>query len=309
MKNVINAPILLILLILILISCTKEVSVEIPPHDSKLVLNSLFCNNQKVIVNLGYSVNIWSNANNGICDAEIKLYENGIFIETLVSLDSGKYISSLIPEIEKVYELKVVANGFSDIACKDSIPDFPNIRSLSFRDSLYIDDEKNSISQAFVTIIDPIEKQNFYEIILKLKYIPPHGSDFVITDAISYRNNSDIVLQNENILEYYPKSLVFSDELFNGDEYNMLIDFSGPGHISNHNGITEMQGYDFILIFEVRSISRGLYLYKKQLLKHLYNQDSDIWDGVGDPVQMYTNVKGGYGIFAGYSQISDTINE
>ena len=40
---------------------------------------------------------------------------------------------------------------------------------------------------------------------------------------------------------------------------------------------------------------------------HFENQIGDIWDGTGNPVNLYSNVENGYGIFAGYSENTDTV--
>jgi hypothetical protein len=292
-------------------SCTKEVQLDLPQHKPMIVVNSVFTNDSLLKIHISKSNGMFQTSRPWIESAFIKLFENDELIDTkeLMATDSGLYISNFIPQESKFYRLEISSGGFNSIECTDFLPKKPILGSICFKDSVYIDEDRFPVSKVEVLIHDPDNNKNFYEIKFKLKYILPDESKYRITDAISYRKNTDIVLQNENILDYYPETLVFSDELFNGQDYNMIIDFAGPIHISSYNGQREYQGYDFSLILYCRSISENYYKYKKQLTKHLYNQDGDIWDGVGDPVQMYTNIEGGYGIFAGYSQVIDTIHE
>ncbi len=292
-------------------ACTKEVELDLPQHNSMIVVNSVFNNDSLLTVHISKSNGMFQNSRPWVESAIIKLYQNDELIETneLIPTDSGLYISNFVAQESNSYKLEISSSGLNSIECKDLLPTKPILGSISFKDSIYVDEDRFPISQARILIHDSFNKKNFYEVKFKLKYILPDESKYRITDAISYRKNSDIVLQNENILDYYPKTLVFSDELFNGQDYNMHIDFAGPISITAYNGQMEHQGYDFTLIVYFRSISENYYKYKKQLTKHLYNQEGDIWEGVGDPIQMYTNIDGGYGIFAGYTQIIDTVYE
>jgi hypothetical protein len=50
---------------------------------------------------------------------------------------------------------------------------------------------------------------------------------------------------------------------------------------------------DIDYILELRSISKEFYAYKKRLIRHVENQCSDIWDGMGNPLPMYSNIEMG----------------
>ena len=68
-----------------------------------------------------------------------------------------------------------------------------------------------------------------------------------------------------------------------------------------------------VFYFELHSLTKNLYLYKKSLTRHLCNQGRNVVDSqgaidfvqlvqLGEPSILYTNVKGGIGIFAAYSK-------
>ena len=59
----------------------------------------------------------------------------------------------------------------------------------------------------------------------------------------------------------------------------------------------------------LRTTSRAYYKYRKSWIRHSNNQQIGnqieellFMTLIGDPVPMYTNVEGGYGIFAAYNQ-------
>jgi len=69
------------------------------------------------------------------------------------------------------------------------------------------------------------------------------------------------------------------------------------------------QGYT-----SLRSISYSYYMYRKMYTRHIYNAGVQS-DGVinllyvGDPIDMYSNITGGYGVVASYNQIVEKIKE
>ena len=70
----------------------------------------------------------------------------------------------------------------------------------------------------------------------------------------------------------------------------------------------ELVDPDYKLIVVLRSVSESYYRYKKMLPEHLNAQQYDFWQGQGDPVEMFTNIEGGYGIFGAYSTVRDTLS-
>ncbi|MBN2777107.1 MAG: DUF4249 family protein, partial [Bacteroidales bacterium] len=59
--------------------------------------------------------------------------------------------------------------------------------------------------------------------------------------------------------------------------------------------------------YKFRSISKEMYDYRKSLIKHVYNQQTGDVQLFGDPVPMFSNIKNGLGVFAGYSEVFDSL--
>lgn len=110
--------------------------------------------------------------------------------------------------------------------------------------------------------------------------------------------SSDPVIKSEGLMDYEPNSILLSDELINGKSYKLKINYAPPFRPDEPN---------YKLIIQLRSVSEQYYKYSKSLSIHKFYQESSIWNGMGTPVPMSSNIEGGYGIFAAYSVTTDTI--
>ncbi len=279
-----NIAIKFILLSLVIFSCEKEIQIDLPEHKAQPVLNCLFSQDSIFKVHLSKTTSIVNNFPSKISDATVHLYENELFIEEL-TFDGNIYTSTILPKTNKKYQIKVNTPKFQNITAFDYIPSKPNLISTSLQKNAYTDEEGYDMGQLTIEFQDNPNKKNYYEVLLIVKetnrpYAPYYDE-----------KNNDPVLLNEESLAYEPESLVFSDELLNGSTYKLKI---------NYSSIED--NLDLKIYF--RHITKNYYNYKKRLIIHLYNQEHDIWEGVGEPISMYTNIEGGYGIFAGYSEIT-----
>jgi hypothetical protein len=280
--------------IFIFTNCEKEVKIDIPEPPVAIVVNSLFSKDSVFKIHLSKTVPIFNEFQPRIDNAKIELFEQGNFIEEL-TFDGNTYNSVLTPKTEKKYQIKINTPEFQQVSAQDYIPSLPNLISSSFEDNVYTDSEGFEMSQLTISFQDNPQEKDYYEVVVfvntRLENLP------YITASFDTTNNDPVIL-NEEILDYYPEYLVFSDKLFNGSSYVLRINFSSLSSFNENSPE---------IFFYFRHITENYYKFKKRLIVHLYNQDSDIWDGLGQPVPMYTNIEKGYGIFAGYSQIKKVL--
>jgi len=106
---------------------------------------------------------------------------------------------------------------------------------------------------------------------------------------------TDPVLLNEGI-----PIAVFSNEIIQGNSYNITINYTTGSASSTGTNL-------FPLILELRSISKNYYQFLKQ--QYLYERGRyPEFGSAFTSTNLYSNIIGGYGIFAGFSSIqSDTI--
>ena len=121
-------------------------------------------------------------------------------------------------------------------------------------------------------------------------------------------DSDDPVIRAEGDLDYKPTTIFFSDQLFNGEKVSISSKILQANNIETSYYLLD----DFETIAVLRTISYAYYQYRKKWTRHLYNQGVDInvedseelraFLFTGEPVNMYTNVENGYGIFAGFSK-------
>lgn len=70
--------------------------------------------------------------------------------------------------------------------------------------------------------------------------------------------------------------------------------------MSDNNDIKQSDTANIYI--EIKSVSKDFYLYQKTL-KEYYNS---INNPFSEPAEVYSNIKLGYGIFAGYNSVIDT---
>jgi hypothetical protein len=71
----------------------------------------------------------------------------------------------------------------------------------------------------------------------------------------------------------------------------------------------ENSGEDIHFILRFRAVSKNYYQFKNDFHQHLESGYYDIWDGTGEVVRLNGNIQNGYGIFAGYSEVIDTLQK
>lgn len=282
----------------ILYSCTKIVPLNNIPADDKLVLNSILNPDSAITVYLSKTSAILDTNIYWINDAEIEVYKNDIFEGLLTNIAAGKYMSSVFPEEGATYSLKINYPGYETPSSSDSIPKMIPLNYSTYTTPVGFDESGFPISEAYINFSDPINQKNYYELIFLEEYNN-------VLDVFNYFLETDPAFNAEGAPPNYYGLLYFSDELFNGSVYTFKMKFSAGYQMDGDGEYIDSGPYYIVL----RSISENYYLYKKSLAWHLFTQGNSISDinsflVLGDPVDMYSNIENGYGIFASYS--SDT---
>ena len=269
----------------LLVSCSKVIEIDLPSAPDKLVVNCFFSTGDKFIVHLSHSQKILNEDSTIIKNGNIKLYANDIFNGSLEYIADGIYSHDTIiarPGIK--YKLVALAPGYDQVEAEDTAPTPAIIDSVSYDPKAYPDSEGNNFYKVELLLQDNASKRDYYEIILKYYKTADKYS------IIRLRGDYEQVIMNEGDEEFYSGICVFSDELINGSKYSLKMKTSTVLSINKKE-------------LHLLSISETLYKYRKSWIRHSSAQYPDITNPI-EPVTLFSNVKGGYGIFAGYS---DTI--
>lgn len=265
-----------------ILSCKKVIELDLPETDSKIVINSFFTDNSPIKVHLSKSLGILENNFPECTDATVIVRENGIIIDTMYQ-ESGYYYSHIQAEKNKNYALEITAPGMETVLCEDVIPENTILQSYVCADSIYIDGDGFIINELKLDFEDPAGP-SFYEVELKATDVV-HNYE----TGLWFMKNSDPIITSTGLLDYNPRTLIFTDDMFDGKHCSVKIYFATQTYLD----------YKLKIIF--RSVSESYYKYKEKQFGYLFSLENDIFRGMSEPINLYSNITGGYGIFAGYS--------
>ncbi len=303
-----------VLFLIFFSSCEKEIEIPFPKYECKPVVSCLFREGNVFVLRLTESQSFDDSTEKLLDNAKCYILSQDNTVLDSLKYNNGFYLSTIKPEKNKEYKLKIQDADFPEISALSSIPESPKILKIDQEDFAAQPSEQISsgdivlpMSRFSLTIKDPVEERNFYEIKLFLRRFWNDSSGNNPLEIVSLYSYSKII-KNEDILDYTPKIIIFSDSLFNGE--TKTIDFLylpwWRGSSIGQESVSYFYGR-YRLYYQFRAISKAMYNYQKVLIKHVYNQQTSDFSILGDPVSMVSNIKNAYGIFAGYSEICDTI--
>lgn len=321
-----------IILLLISSSCQKKISFDAELISSRLVVNGLIEPDSVVDILIATSKPIPGVVTdfNWITDAEVVLYEDGVKKETLETYDivyddtnnlnnwysdtaekrpEKGYRSKLKVKAGKTYKLEVTHKDYDAVQCETYVPKVIPIESLDT--STYTSIEhgyEQKIMHLKLTFKDPADEDNYYRLIAYYTHGEPaieryseNEADTIIYVSEDYLRINDPIINPEqedanDILFSNPPNIyqVFTDELIQGKEYTINSDLSLFNvYYPELIGQIDSLGGFYRLKIILQSLSREAYLYLKTSYEHqYYNGELFV-----EPVQVFSNVEGGIGIF------------
>ncbi len=295
--------IVLIAFTFIFYACQKEIEIEYPEIEPALTVNCLFTPDTGFKIRVGKLLPFNDTVSEYIVDdAFCKIWENGVFKEQLRYTNDGFYVTeSLKAGVGNVYEIEVSHPDFETVSARDTVPGPIEISEVYFvHNTLYDPLGENYFHDINIRFQDDMQK-NYYE--LRLVLVDSTDEGAVRLRQLLFSKTNDLSLLSTGLIEFEPASIPFNDVLFNGQNYFLSTYYKLPF------GSSSGSSYDtHNLIVQFNSVSYQYYRYARQMIMHIRNQESDILEGIGDPVGMYTNIENGYGIFAAYNPHADTLH-
>lgn len=287
-----------------------ELEINLPEPEKKLVLNSTFTSFTPPYIK-PFQVKLWNSwpvldttQASQIKDAKILWYENGrlldslIFDETLEAYTSKEFY---FPAEGAIYSIDVLKDGYQKISAQNSIPPNVPIQEYQLVPFAGFNSDNLAYSSVSITFNDPGQTENYYEIIVtevsneKDKY-QLWTNEKIITEEPWYPS----VLSFESKL---PHRLLFNDKQINGTVKQIVFYFT-PEQVIDRGKLKIR--YSIIDIF-LRSVTAEYYDYFTTLLQHKHNQKGDFFYGLSEPLNVFTNIENGYGIFAGFQNSAVTV--
>jgi hypothetical protein len=305
-------------LLFLFYSCIETIEIDTVPVNNILVVNSLItpdtlfgCYVSKV-----YAIN--DTNEHYVDNATVKIFDNTTNAEVcqLNSIGKGKYrAANAAPIAGQEYRIDVSVSGFPSVTGVTKIPLRQDAKNTSVIEYGGYDAILNSdYSELRFSIDDQYEESNYYEVLfsvsqiincdwlmnggVQIKKIDFDNYIYLITDAgsISSYTIIDPVIRAEGLMKYNPGTLVFSDNLFNQEEHNFVV----------HSDPLSGNAFSFIIY----TLNDDLYKFRTSFIQHLYERgvqgisrydDFAGLDFSSKAIEVYSNLTGGYGIFAGYN--------
>lgn len=283
---------LFVFLILTLTACEKEIPLDSEQKEPRIVVNCIFGDGDTISVHVSESRNVlYEGELPNLTSASVILQDqNGNALGNFTHEGDGIYkLNNYIPSAGISYKLTVTNTGFDAVQAETQTP---SAISISAIDTLRKGDEMNYA----IKFSDDPATTNYYGITVEQITISDDGMGGVFTYSDYYFETSEIFTQNgyaDVDGTKYGSVFLFSDATFNGG--NCVFDASTYIPVGSTDST--------IIVVGLLSLSEDYFKYKLSYEKY----QETAGDPFAQPVQVYSNVENGFGIFGGYSVYRDSL--
>ena len=297
-----------------LCACQKE-NVVIPDTGRKIVINGLITTDSLINVRISKSYYFkdplmgWASFPE-FDSAQVRFYKNDIYLDSLhysnqknhyeVYPTSNYWSNNSYPSPGNEYKINVKRPGFADATATTTIPKLVKIEKVDTSRTVVVPGYgRDFIMNCKIEFTDPAAEKNYYIINIITRKLPS-GKEYMAFDC------NDPVIEEEfgsntmrgKVLKY---GYAFSDKLIDGKKYSLNISFDGSYYWDNpYNPIPRSSS---TIYFRLYSITEDYFKFIQTL--NLFN--ATYMNPLAEPVMVYSNVTGGYGIFAGAAVSTDSI--
>ena len=292
---------ILIALCLTFFSCEKEINFDLGTPEDMLCLNCILeAGNDSVAI---YVTKVQSTQNDSaftpVNDARIELSKEGQLLNGIVYRGNGRYLLKHKPEQGKKYEISVEVDGYKTLTAETTIPVFPDANAKYEPDTIYDDYWVNgyrTVPKIVVSLKDSPTKDYYW---FKLATIinfggGPWGEYFIAykTDKMYFDEFNRYYVQDVRLpfINYeYIGALRLDDEVFLNNEIQFSLDGGLKQSLFVINGDIQFDKY-----------------YKTSIKQFLTYEYDNL--PIFEPVQMYSNINNGFGIFSSIAMSKFTFN-
>lgn len=320
-KRQVKYFVLLLLLLIHFTACKKD-KLDIPDTGRKIVVNGLITTdrllNLRITTSAYYYSSVWIDQLD-LDNAKAYFYQGNSCIDSLHLVSRQPYMGnlfypsnyrskSLFPDPGKEYSVIVKAPGYPDATASTVIPERVQINKLDTSRIIVGPDPyhpylKNVLFLCNINFSDPANETNYYMFsVSRNYYLGQTGFYFYTQDPIVEEK-----LGNE---ANEPYAIAFSDKAINGRNYNLRIsvygvDFGMPflDDRGTTDGVPDSTDHKKVISFRLYSITEDYYKYIQTFNQYKKNYGNPLTE----PVMIYSNISGGYGIFGAAAVSTDSL--
>ena len=278
------------------VGCEQVVDIELPPHESLLVVNSYFTPDSTWDIRLSRSVSYTDTLFGRapwVENGTVAIWQGDRQVEVLQNLGGGRYRGTTRPAPEGTYTVRAASPDLEPVDGHSQVPDGALIELNNIR-VIEVDEEQQSFRGNEILLTVSIQKRTEEKEYFNLRVI---GISEAIEPEFQYNDDStyvsfssiDFALSEDGIEEYYQDRAYFDDALFDGGTYD--LDIAIP-----YSSGFRVEGEKRRYYIQFLTLSEDLYFYEVSADR----QRSTDQDPFTEPVDVYSNISSGFGIFAGY---------
>jgi hypothetical protein len=290
--------------ILLLSGCERDIDFEGKAPGPKMVVNAIVnAQSNTNLVKISESVFDFSNPKPAIVEnPKISLNINGkacnqFWLDTIIGVHSYyKFVSQL--NAGDLVEFSAHTPKHGTVKGHDIVPE-TTVEIKKIDHSWFFKDSRGYL-RLYVTLKDHPQERNFYRIVVRTKGDITHPSiqepnntwslkTIFIDDEMLFHNPTETE-EKGSAANFYR---IFSDDLIQGKEYTLNI-YVEEANAADNDWNNYVRQYVKV---EIHTLSEKLY-------QNLYSQELAIGppgDVFSEPVKIYTNMQGGYGILGVYN--------
>ncbi len=284
-------------------SCESMVDVPLPPEEPRLVAQGFFSPAGPWAARVSHTVGYGDAADPGFMeDAIVEVWEEGQRLVRLVRTDTGTYAStSPLPAPGKTYTLRVAVPGYAPVEGRSALPPAHPAPRFAETSEARGDgaDARRRVSHVALTLDDPGGITNYYSLFVvhvrwqedrqagTVRALPPSLFGFESDDLALGDNPLDFL--NTGKTRYV--EALFTDETFDGQTYTIDFDlqYDLPDEAAQ---VVTRRGFAVVLL----SVSESFYKYWKTTVEQAVAGNNPF----SEPLRIYSNMAGGFGVFASY---------
>lgn len=280
----------------VLASCEKEIIVDVPKYEAKLVLNSYAVTGDTVYVAVGKSIGILDykyGKDLEIKNASLVLKADGMPDDALEYDPAIRaYKAHTVAQSGKSYTLVATAPGYAEATANTVVPSAVTIDSIRRIPNAKLDIDGNQQDELRIIFKDPPATGDYYI----LSITKPQGQDTIYheyqSNCVNTTDASVESIYNENIDQNTclpGDAIFFRDVLFNGTTKELRLfvpsGYAAPGTIFGDSVYTQVQ---------LLHVTEAYFRFSKSYRFASDNRGNPF----AEPSNVYTNVNNGYGIFS-----------
>ncbi|MCX6318151.1 MAG: DUF4249 domain-containing protein [Bacteroidetes bacterium] len=298
----------------LLSGCEKTVNIDIPQKEPKLVINARLVKNEVFSVSAGRSRGVLSPVNYSsslieqyvVKTAAVVVFENGTAIDTLV-YQPGDFLYKSVRNTRvqdgKVYTVAVSAAGYTTAQASAAVPSQSVIAGVTRIRNSRTTASGTPQDEITIKLSDPPGERNFYLVQLwGAGFGNPFGNSIYCVST----TDKDVEDIGDNTDPFDPDNcydgglLLMRDDNFNGGLKQLRL-FVDASQLDEYNDpVTHRIYRPYIHVYR---ISEDEFKYNKS--NNAYTNTGD--NPFAEPINIFSNVKNGYGIFSLSTVAVDTL--